>query len=135
MAAAARSAMCSSRATDSRSTTSCSRSEASCRAERPPLNFPPRPFCSKLRRMDLIAAALANPINRKILERLPLLGAPNACLVAGSVYQAYWNALSDHPVAEGVKDYDLFYFDADDLSYEAEDAVIRRAATLFADLD
>jgi hypothetical protein len=85
--------------------------------------------------MDLIAAALANPVNRKILERLPLLGAPNACLVAGSVYQALWNALSDRPAAEGVKDYDLFYFDGTDLSYEAEDRVIRRAQALFADLD
>lgn len=85
--------------------------------------------------MDLTTAALANPINRKILERLPMLGAPNACLVAGSVYQAFWNALSDRPVAEGVKDYDLFYFDDTDLSYEAEDAVIQRARALFADLD
>jgi hypothetical protein len=85
--------------------------------------------------MDLTTAALANPINRKILERLPMLGAPQACLVAGSVYQAFWNALSDRPAAEGVKDYDLFYFDGSDLSYEAEDAVIRRAQALFADLD
>ena len=85
--------------------------------------------------MNLTAAALANPINRKILERLPMLGAPNACLVAGSVYQAFWNALSGRPAAEGVKDYDLFYFDDSDLSYEAEDAVVQRAAALFADLD
>ena len=85
--------------------------------------------------MDLIAAALANPINRKILERLPALGAPNACLVAGSIYQALWNAISGRPAAEGVKDYDLFYFDGADISYEAEDRVIRRAQALFADLD
>jgi hypothetical protein len=85
--------------------------------------------------MDLITAALANPINRKILERLPMLGAPNACLVAGSVYQAFWNALTDRPVAAGVKDYDLFYFDDSDLSYEAEDVVVRRAQALFTDLD
>jgi len=85
--------------------------------------------------MDLITAALGNPNNRKILERLPALGAPHACLVAGSVYQALWNAIGDRPAAEGVKDYDLFYFDAADLSYEAEDRVVRRASALFADLD
>ena len=85
--------------------------------------------------MDLTAAALANPLNRKILERLPVLGAPQACLVAGSVYQALWNALTERPVAEGVKDYDLFYFDGSDLSYAAEDAVIQRARALYADLD
>src|SRR2546430_7281599 len=85
--------------------------------------------------MDLITAALANPLNRKILERLPALGAPNSCLVAGSVYQAFWNALSGRPTAEGVKDYDIFYCDGRDLSYEAEDIVIQRARVLFADLD
>jgi len=31
----------------------------------------------------------------------------------------------------GVKDYDLGYFDASDISYEAEDAVIRRVAAAF----
>jgi hypothetical protein len=85
--------------------------------------------------MDLVSAALANPINRKILERLPALGAPQACLVAGSVYQALWNAVSGRPVAEGIKDYDLFYYDGADLSYEAEDVVITRARALYADLD
>ena len=34
----------------------------------------------------------------------------------------------------GIKDVDLFYFDTGDLSYEAEDAVIRRACEVFANL-
>ncbi len=34
----------------------------------------------------------------------------------------------------GIGDYDLFYFDDTDLSWDAEDAVIRRAAKLFADI-
>ncbi|WP_303983623.1 nucleotidyltransferase family protein [Dongia mobilis] len=84
---------------------------------------------------DLITAALANPINRAILTRLPMLGAPDAWLVAGSIYQAYWNALGGQPVTAGVKDYDIFYYDPSDLSYEAEDTVVRRAAMIFADLD
>ena len=33
-----------------------------------------------------------------------------------------------------IKDYDLFYFDASDLSEAAEQAVQNRAAALFADL-
>jgi uncharacterized protein len=33
-----------------------------------------------------------------------------------------------------VKDYDVFYFDGSDLSWEAEDAVIERARALVADL-
>lgn len=33
-----------------------------------------------------------------------------------------------------IGDYDLFYFDDTDLSWDAEDAVIRRAAKLFSDI-
>jgi hypothetical protein len=84
---------------------------------------------------DLVAAALANPINRAILTRLPMLGVADAWLVAGSIYQSYWNALSGRPATSGIKDYDLFYCDTSDLSYEAEDIVVRRAALVFADLD
>ena len=74
-----------------------------------------------------------NPVNAAILDRLPALGAPQAHLVAGCLFGAVWNAQAGRPPAENVNDYDLFYSDPDP-SYEAEDAVIRRAATLFADL-
>lgn len=83
---------------------------------------------------ELVDAALANPANAVILDRLPELGAPQAYLVAGCLYQAVWNRLSGDPVATHVRDYDVFYFDDRDLSWEAEDRVIRRAAVLFADL-
>lgn len=84
---------------------------------------------------DLVTAALANPINRAILTRLPMLGIPDAWLVAGSIYQSYWNALVGNSPTAGVKDYDVFYCDPRDLSYEAEDAVLHRAAMVFSDLD
>jgi uncharacterized protein len=83
---------------------------------------------------DLIRSALANPVNGAILDRLPALGVPQAYLVAGCLFQAVWNAASGHPPGWGVKDYDIFYFDDADLSWEAEDAVIRRAEALFGDL-
>lgn len=54
--------------------------------------------------------------------------------MAGCLYQSVWNILSDRPVTENIKDYDIFYYDAVDTSYAAEDAVIRRGAVLFADL-
>lgn len=85
--------------------------------------------------VDLVAAALANPINRAILTRLPMLELPDAWLVAGSIYQSYWNMLSGQPVTAGIKDYDVFYCDPSDLSFEAEDAVLRRASLVFSDLD
>lgn len=85
--------------------------------------------------MDLVGAALSNPINRAILQRLPLLGAPQAALVAGCVFQAAWNRQAGAAAQAQVKDYDIFYFDDSDLSWEAEDRVIQRGRALFADLD
>lgn len=79
------------------------------------------------------ALALENPVNRVILERLPELGVADAWLVAGCLFGAVWNALSGRPRTEHIRDYDIFYFDSD-TSYEAEDAVIRRGASLFGDL-
>lgn len=84
--------------------------------------------------MEFIEAALANPVNRAILERLPRLGLGQPHLVAGCLYQSYWNLKSGRPVIENIKDYDIFYFDGRDISFAAEDAVIRAVAGLTADL-
>lgn len=77
--------------------------------------------------------ARLNPVNAAILDRLPQLGVQQAHLVAGALFGAVWNARSGEPPASQVRDYDVFYWD-DDPSYEAEDAVIRRAGLLFGDL-
>jgi hypothetical protein len=81
----------------------------------------------------LLDLAMANPINAEITARLPTLGLDQCFLTAGCLFQAVWNHQSNLPAAQGVKDYDVFYFDTD-LSYEAEDAVIRAAERLFEDL-
>ncbi len=81
-----------------------------------------------------IDLALANPANKAILERLPALGVPDAWLVAGCLYQAVWNDKTGRAPDENVKDYDIFYCDPSDLSWDAEDTVIKRADALFADL-
>jgi len=83
---------------------------------------------------ELIAAALGNPINREIVDRLPSLELNDAWLVSGALFQSAWNALSGRAPRYGIKDYDIFYFDCD-LSWEAEDAVIKRASRLFGDLE
>lgn len=67
--------------------------------------------------MDFIQAALANPVNRAILERMPRLGLDQPHLVAGCIYQSYWNLRSGRPVTENIKDYDVFYFEDRDLSF------------------
>lgn len=82
---------------------------------------------------DLLATALANPINAEIAARLPALKLDQCLLTAGCLFQAVWNRQSGLPLGWGVNDYDVFYFD-EDLSWEAEDAVIRAAKSLFADL-
>ncbi|MFD2608300.1 nucleotidyltransferase family protein [Deinococcus taklimakanensis] len=74
-----------------------------------------------------------NPVNATLLDRLPGLGVAQGTLVAGALFQTVWNLRSGRPPQEGIRDYDVFYWD-DDLSYEAEDRVIRRADSLFRDL-
>ncbi|MDZ7862791.1 nucleotidyltransferase family protein [Acidovorax sp.] len=85
-------------------------------------------------RRRFVSQALQNPHNAAILERLPLLDLPDAWLVAGCLFQTVWNVQAGHAPEARIKDYDLFYFDAGDLSAAAEEAVQTRAAALFADL-
>jgi hypothetical protein len=59
------------------------------------------------------------------------LDLPDWRLVSGAVYQAVWNAKTGRPAGYGIKDYDLAYFDGADLSYEAEDVVIKQVAAAF----
>ncbi len=69
-----------------------------------------------------------------VLEGLRDMALPDAWLVSGAIYNAVWNLLTDRPGLTGVKDIDLIYFDGADLSYEAEDRVIKAAEMRFADL-
>ncbi len=82
---------------------------------------------------SLIAHALADPVNGRVLDALERLAVPDSWLVSGCIFQAVWNGLTGRPPAYGVNDYDVFYFDPD-TSYEAEDAVIRRCAGALADV-
>ncbi len=76
-----------------------------------------------------------NVTNRNILARLPDLDLPDAWLVAGSLFQTVWNSLTHQPATFGIRDYDIFYFDDRDLSWQAEDDAIRRVEQRFSDLD
>ena len=84
---------------------------------------------------DFIPTARRNPINAELHDGLAALNIPQCHLTAGCLFQALWNQQSGQPVEQGVSDYDVFYFDDSDLSYEAEDAVIQRVARHFAHLD
>lgn len=78
---------------------------------------------------------LRNELVGVVLDRAPSLHLPDWWLTAGAVFQTVWNVLDGRHPQAGIRDYDLFYFDDADLSYEAEDEVICRARTVFADLD
>ena len=67
----------------------------------------------------------------RVFEIARDLDLPQWRIVSGAIYQTVWNALTGRDPDHGIKDYDLFYFDAADLSYEAEDVVIRSAAKAF----
>ncbi|RZI94688.1 MAG: hypothetical protein EOP39_30255, partial [Rubrivivax sp.] len=77
-----------------------------------------------------IRQALENRFNRIVLERLPQLGLPDVWLVAGCLFQTVWNLRSGFAPEAHIKDYDLFYFDADDLSEAGERAVQQRVQSL-----
>lgn len=66
-----------------------------------------------------------------VLTTVRALGLPDWRLVSGAVYQAVWNVKTGRPAGYGIKDYDLAYFDWSDLSYDAEDVVIKRVAAAF----
>jgi len=57
----------------------------------------------------------------------------DAWLTVGCLAQSWWNIAAGRNPLAGIRDYDLFYWDAD-TGWGAEDRVIRRAATLFGAL-
>ena len=66
-----------------------------------------------------------------VLETARTLDLPDWLIFSGAIYQPVWNRLTGRAADHGVRDYDLAYFDASDVSYEAEDRVIRRVAEAF----
>lgn len=90
---------------------------------------PTRPSTSQADRLDAILRA--SPTLMQVLQIARDLDLPDWRIVSGSVYQTVWNALTGRDADYGIKDFDLFYFDASDLSYEAEDVEIRRAAAAY----
>jgi uncharacterized protein len=79
-----------------------------------------------------LTAVRRNRVVVEVLVRAEALALPGWYLTAGCLFQTVWNVLDGRDPTWGIRDYDLFYFDPRDLSWEAEDAVIRRAAAAFA---
>src|SRR6185437_3565891 len=68
----------------------------------------------------------------QVLTTLRTVDLPDWLVVSGAIYNLVWNVLTGRPPQQGVKDIDVAYFDASDLSYAAEDRVIGHLAGLLA---
>jgi uncharacterized protein len=82
-------------------------------------------------RERLTAILRATPPLMRVLTLARCLCLPDWLVFSGAVYQPVLNHLTGRPFDYGIKDYDLAYFDASDISYGAEDAVIRRVEAAF----
>ena len=78
--------------------------------------------------------ALRNRCNQALLDGLPELALPDAWLVGGCLFQTVWNLIGGQQPEAGIRDYDVFYFDAGDLTEASERAVGERAQARFAPL-
>jgi hypothetical protein len=79
----------------------------------------------------LEAIVRSGPTLMQVLTTARDLDLPDWLIFSGAVYQRVLNHLTGRDLDYGIKDYDLGYYDARDISYEAEDAVIRRVAARF----
>ena len=82
--------------------------------------------------MRCVAMIRDEPVLMEVLGGIADL--PEGLLVAGALYNLAWNRLTGRPGLAEVADIDVFYFDPADLSYEAEDVVIRRLDARFGHL-
>jgi uncharacterized protein len=82
-------------------------------------------------RERLTAILRATPPLMRVLSVARHVYLPDWLVFSGAVYQPVLNHLTGRPLDHGIKDYDLAYFDASNLSYEAEDVVIRRVKATF----
>jgi hypothetical protein len=85
--------------------------------------------------IDQLEAALQqNQWAWEILERFDEIALPDSWLVAGSVAQTVWNLAFGHHAELGIRDADVVYFDAADLSSESEANHERRLRDQFEHL-
>jgi hypothetical protein len=83
---------------------------------------------------QFLEAIGSNRVIVQLADRLSELDLPDAWLAGGCLFQTAWNVISGEEPTRAIKDYDVFYFDADDLSAQSEEAANHRAAACFADL-
>ena len=86
------------------------------------------PICRQV--VALEQCLRSSPVVCRLLDTLPALQLPSWYIGAGAVAQTVWNHLHDFSPSHGVKDYDVVYFDPDDLTPDGEQAVEAKVAGL-----
>ncbi len=79
-------------------------------------------------------AVLSNPWLALILARFDEIGLPDCWLVAGAIAQTVWNGLHGREPASGIKDIDVVYFDANDLTAQSKQREQARVRALFPEI-
>lgn len=92
------------------------------------------PEAVRTERLTLEDILMNDGIIPEVLQRAESLNLPDWYLTAGCLFQRVWNHLHGFQSDHGIIDYDLFYCDPVDLSWEAEDTVIKRTTNAFNDL-
>jgi len=94
----------------------------------PPPNLQPLSDADLAEHLAILISG--SPTLMHVLRTARSLDLPDWRLFSGALYQTVWNALTEREADYGIKDYDIGYFDPD-TRWDAEDAVIKRAAAAF----
>jgi len=74
-----------------------------------------------------------SPTISRVFDGWNELELPNCWMVAGAVFQSYWNRQFGFPPLHGISDIDLIYFDADDLTEKTENEHYLRINSCYED--
>lgn len=86
---------------------------------------------ARVQKAALVDIIAADPVLMSLLRGMEALELPDPLLGSGVIYNVVWNVLTGRHRYLGINDADIAYFDASDLSYDAEDRVISRTRTYF----
>lgn len=87
---------------------------------------------SQIKRLE--ALLKRNKDAQRILNTASTLKMPNWYLAAGGISQTVWNIFHAFEPTNGIKDYDVVYYDSSDLSYRGEDDFIQKGKQLFQEI-
>ncbi|MBY5635920.1 nucleotidyltransferase family protein [Rhizobium leguminosarum] len=83
---------------------------------------------------QLQRVVLKSPLLSALLHNWDKVALPDSWLVAGAIAQTVWNHTFGFPLAHGINDIDIVYFDALDHSEDAEVEHSARVQRTFSDL-